>query len=126
MSNFNLNIKATNMDLTADLRNHIEQKISHIEKFFKLNPDELIIVEFEVEKITGEHHKNGQIFRSEINLTHKGTLLRTESTQEDILSAIEESCDEMVRRVRKNKERKIHLIRRGGNAIKKFLKFGRE
>ncbi|HMP67432.1 MAG TPA: ribosome-associated translation inhibitor RaiA [Candidatus Paceibacterota bacterium] len=126
MSNFNLNIKSSNIDLTPELKNHISSKILHIEKFFNLNPDEQIIVEVEVEKITGEHHKQGQIFRAEINLTHKGDLLRTESTQQDIINALDVATSEIVIQVKKYKGRQRNLLRKGGNMIKKLLKFGRD
>lgn len=125
MDKIKISVKTTNLELSGELQSYIDQKINSIGKFFSLNHDEEAIANVEVEKTTGQHHKQGQIFRAEINLAYKGNSFRTESTQEDIRVAIEIATDEMIRRVRKTKERKIDLIRRGGNAIKKMLRFGK-
>jgi ribosomal subunit interface protein len=123
--NTKINIKATNLELTAELRNHVEEKISAIEKFMSLTADETPIVDVEVEKKYGEHHNQGEIYRAEINLQYKGEFFRTESKKEDIKVAVNDAQDDMVRRVRKTREKKSDIFKRGSKSIKRMLKFGK-
>ena len=123
--NTKINIKATNLELTGQLRNHIDEKIIALEKFMSLTADEIPIVDIEVEKKHGDHHKQGQIYRAEITLGFRGKVLRTESTCEDIIVSINDAQDEMVRRVRKTREKKNDLFKRGAKNIKKMLRFGK-
>jgi len=123
MSQLNINIKAKNLELTQDLKNHINEKISQIEKFMNLTPEESVIVDVEVKKKHGEHHHKGEIFHTEINLELSGKFFRAESVKEDIKIAIDDAQSDMVRQIRKNKERRGDLFKRGAKRIKNFLKF---
>lgn len=119
-----INIKATNLDLTTELRNYVDEKISAIEKFMSLKPDQTPIADIELEKQHGDHHKQGEIYRAEINLQYKGELFRTESRKEDIKVALNDAKEEMIRRIRKTREKKTDMFRRGAKRIKKMLRFG--
>lgn len=120
------NIKSTDLELTPELRNFVDEKITALEKFMSLNSDETPIADIELEKKYGEHHKQGDVFRAEINLQFRGEFFRTESKKEDIKVAFNDAHDEMVRRVRKTREKKNDLFKRGAKSIKKMLRFGRE
>ncbi len=124
--NTKINIKTTSFELNQEIRNHVNEKIVSIEKFMSLKPNETPIADVELEKKYGEHHKAGQIYRAEINLQYHGKVFRTESKKEDMVSAINEAQNEMIRRVRKNREKKTDLVRRGAKRIKKILRFGKE
>jgi len=124
MENINLNLKSKNLEITPEINSRIKEKVSHIEKFLNLHGSETAIIDVEVKKKHGQKNKQGKIFYAEINLEFKGKLFRTSSKQEDIITAIDDATEEMIRRVRKNKERKIDLIRRGAKRIKKMLRFG--
>lgn len=120
------NIKTTDLELTPDLRDYVDEKIVALEKFMNLKPDETPIADVELEKKYGEHHKQGDVYRAEINLQFKGELYRTESKTEDIKVAFNDAQDEMIRRIRKTKEKRKDLLKRGGSKIKKMMRFGKE
>lgn len=117
MEQIKINIKTTNIEMGDNLRDFVEEKINSVHKFLNLGENDEALFEVEVGKITNGQHQ-GKIFRSEINLKVHGNFIRTESVQENLNLAIEESVEEMIRRVRKNKEKKIDLWRRGANKIK--------
>jgi ribosomal subunit interface protein len=126
MSAIKTNIKATNFDLTEEITDYVAEKISSIEKYISLKEDTEIIAQVEIEKVAGEHHKHGNIFRAEINIQYEGKVYRAEETREDIFVAIEESVRVAIQELKKNKSRQINFVRSGGAAIKKLLRFGRE
>jgi ribosomal subunit interface protein len=124
MANFKTNIKATNYELTTEIREIIEQKTAHFEKFMPVGADEEVIMNVEVGKIT-DHHHQGLIYRAEFNIKYKGQFKRSESTQENLRAAIEIASDELTRQIRKTKERRKDLIKQGADRVKKWLRFGR-
>jgi len=65
-----INIKTTNISLTPAISEYIEKRIGSLDKFYKKEED--IVINVEVGKTT-EHHKSGDIFRAEINLTRAGS-----------------------------------------------------
>jgi ribosomal subunit interface protein len=123
--NTKINIKGTDLELTTELRNLVDEKISALEKFMSLTGDETPIADVELEKKYGDQ-KNGQIYRAEINLQFRGKFFRTESKKEDIKVAFNDAHDEMVRRVRKTREKKKDLFKRGAKSIKRMIRFGKE
>lgn len=85
-------IKGTNLDLTDELKKHINEKISAVKKFFPVNekgeanPDTIVRVEV---GLISTHHKSGKIFRAEANLSLPGKFIRAEADSEDIYGAID-------------------------------------
>jgi ribosomal subunit interface protein len=121
MQNIKINIKATNIDLTENIREHVNQKISMITKFMQLKPEQEAIFEIEVGKTTNAHHQ-GHIMRAEINLEVSGDFNRTESVQDNLFQAIDDAADEMIRKVRKHKEKRFDLIKKGAAKFKNFFR----
>jgi ribosomal subunit interface protein len=108
------------MQITAEIKDYLYKKLEHLEKF--LNPaDESVLCEVELGK-TSRHHKNGDVFRTEINLHIAGKNLRAESEMDELFASIDKAKDEMVRELELNKDKKISLLKRGGAKIKNILK----
>ncbi len=126
MPKFNINIKATNLEMTDELRDFTEEKVSSIEKFMSLKDDDEVIVDVEIMKDYGEHHKKGKIYRAEINLQYGSKICRVDKREYDIHSAIDEVVKEMKREVKRMRERKNDLFRKGASDLKKLLKFGKK
>ncbi len=123
MANFKTSIKATHYDLNPEIENYVDRQI---DKFQKLLPkDEEIILDVEVGKLTNHHHL-GHIFRAEFNMQYHGKIFRAEETEENLKAAIDLSADDMVRQIRKSKEKRTDLLRKGANKIKGWLKFGQK
>jgi ribosome-associated translation inhibitor RaiA len=129
MTRFQINIKATNLELNDELRNLINEKVSTIEKFMSLKGDQEALVDVEISKDFGNHHQKGEIYRAEINFpspNNKSKICRVDKRGYDIQSALERSVQDAKREARRNRERKIDLFRRGAKDLKKLLKFGKK
>jgi len=98
-----IEIKATGIELSDNLKNYIEEKIGSCEKFLSLRNYPLNAF-VEIEKTT-KHHKKGLVFRAEVNLEVPGKLIRVESTKEDLYQAIVEAKDKLQRVLKKYKNR---------------------
>ena len=115
----NINIKATNMELTGAITDYVNKRLFGIEKFVK--EGEEIIAYVEVGKTTN-HHKRGDIFRAEFNIEISGAKFYTFSEKEDLYNAIEEAKEEIFRQIKNKKDRKQTLFKRGATSLKKMVK----
>lgn len=117
----NIQIKATHFELTDTLRNYIYEKLQGIEKLLNLNNDTTPLAEVEIEKTIPNQHQ-GQIYRAEINLSINGEMIRAESTDMDIYVAIIGARDEVERILRKQKTKRIDIVRRSAGRAKDMLR----
>jgi len=115
-----INEKGTNMEITGEIKNYLYKKLEHLQKFID-QADESVLCEVELGKISN-HHKNGDVFRTEINLHIAGKNLRAESEMEDLFASIDIAKDELVRALQTNKDKKVSLLRRGGTQVKNLIK----
>jgi ribosomal subunit interface protein len=120
-----LNIKGTNIELNDSLRIYLEKRLQKLEHFIN-ESETAIIAEVELGKIT-TGQRSGDIFRAEINLEIGGKLLRAESEQSDIHAAIDDMQEEIVRELKKFKDKRTTLFRKGARRIKNMVRgFRRE
>jgi len=115
----NINIKATNMELTSAISEYVNKRLSAIEKFVK-NKEE-ITAYIEVGKTTN-HHNKGDIFRAEFNIEILGDKFYSFSEENDLYGAIDSAKEEIIRQITNNKDKKITLFKRGAVSVKKMLK----
>jgi len=95
-----ISILTKNIDLDNPLKVFVEDKIGGLEKFTKgLEPVE---VRVEIGK-PSRHHRSGQIFYAEANLSIKGGNLRAQSKGYDLRVAIVEVKDELQVQIKKYK-----------------------
>jgi putative sigma-54 modulation protein len=104
-----INIKATKIDLTPELREYAEEKMNMLEKY--LGEVKATICDLELEN-TNINQNKGEIFRCEVNLALPGELLRVEKTEEDIYKAIDKVKDHMMRSIKRYKEKRIESSRK--------------
>jgi ribosomal subunit interface protein len=115
-----INEKGTNMEITAEIKDYLYKKLDHLNRF--LNPaDDSVFCEVELGK-TSNHHKTGDVFRTEINLHLAGKDLRSVSEMDDLFASIDIAKDDLVRSLQTNKDKKVSLARRGGAKIKNLIK----
>ena len=112
-----INTKGTNIDISNNVRDYLEKKLSSIEKF--LDNDSMIDVEL---KKTTNHHKSGDIFGAEINVWNKGKLNRVERSSADLYSAIDLVQDELFDVLSTQKDKKVTLFKRGAQKIKNLFR----
>ena len=99
-----LNIKATNLELTSQLKDYVQQKMDMLDKY--LGKFKVISARVEVMKTTN-HHLKGEIYRAEANLSIGGDLLRVEKTEKDLYKAIDKVKDHFDLMIKKYKDKKI-------------------
>lgn len=98
-----ISIKATNIEFTAAIREAITKKLLALERFTtKMEPVAELTVE--VGKTT-EHHRKGKVFRAEATLHVPNVVLRAEKDAETLYAAIDGTRDELMRQIKKYKER---------------------
>lgn len=106
--------------MTPETEEYINNKVSLVEKFLDVNSEENVLVDFEVEK--SAHHKKGEVFRAEANLSVKGKFFRGESTEFDVRTAIDNVKDQLEKQIRRKKTRRFELFHKGGRIIKRLLR----
>ncbi len=115
------NVKTTNIELTPAIDQYLKYKLSKIKKYLDESLGEAM-VDVEIGKIT-EHHKQGQLFKAEINLVVPGQSLRRADVQGfDLYTAIIEARDEIVLQVKSTHQKQATLFRRGARQIKAMMK----
>jgi len=116
-----INIKATNTELTPAISTYVEEKVLGLDKFITVEDPESVLANVEI-GLSTKHHQSGKVFRAEINLHIGGKYLRAVSEQEDLYAAIDDMRDQIVREITSFKNKKRDLFRKGGSAIKDFIK----
>jgi len=109
-------IKTTNLELSQELRDYIQEKIGSLEKFAKIFQGKnyyngffrkgkpRVEVWVEIGRTT-RHHQKGDIFRAEVQMRLSGRSVRAESEREDLKLAVTEVKDELQRELKKYKGR---------------------
>lgn len=111
---FPTNVKLTNAVVPPQLQAILEQKLVTLEKYIGDETD--VVCEVEFEKVAPK--ENGPVHRLEINLYVAGTLYRAEATANSFEMAIDEVRDELDKEMRRNKSKRLTLLKKGGRKIK--------
>jgi ribosomal subunit interface protein len=115
-----IKIRATNFELTPAIREYIERKIPHLDKF--LENKDASLCEVEIGKTT-RHHKSGDVFRAEINLTEPGGKQFYAAAEEsDLYASIDIVRDDIERKIISGKKRRDTVWKRGAQQIKNIIK----
>ncbi len=111
------------MELTPAIHDYVEKKITNLEKLlFTMEKDGgEAIVNFEVGK-ESMHHKSGEVFHSDCLINIDGREFYYSSDKEDLYEAIDELKERLYEEIRRNKDRKQTLFKRGASSVKKMLK----
>jgi len=96
-----IDISTKNMTLDEPLRIFIEEKIGGLEHLIGNDKGQAKV---EIGK-PSEHHRSGDIFSAEVNLSLGGKLLRATCTHEDLRNAIVDVKDELQAQKKKFKEK---------------------
>lgn len=113
-----INIKATNIELTRSIEKYVNKRLSAILKFTNKKDTTGYV---EIGKTTN-HHKQGDFFKAEIDISFNGERFFSSSEKEDLYLAIDDVKEEIVRNITKNKDRKQTLFKRGATSVKKMVK----
>ena len=113
------NIKASNVELTAEIRNYLDRRLEGFQKFLPEGKD-ASVADIELSRVT-KHH-TGDVFLAEINIRVGGRVFHAVSERHDLYEAIDHMRDEITRELGSYKEKRLSLIRRGGQKIKNLLR----
>lgn len=113
--------KSTNINLTQELKDYAESKMSSLEKLFSSEDPDSVIVEMEFEGPSG-HHRKGKVFRYEVNLSFGGKLIRGEERSEIMTEAIDKVHDEVERQIKKTKSKQKSKFLRGAREFARKAK----
>jgi putative sigma-54 modulation protein len=115
----NINIKATNMDLTDTLRDYVHSKIGALEKIIGSSEDVNLFVEIGKES---NHHNKGEVYMSEVRTRISGKDYYIKKFESNLYAAIDAVKDDLIRDVKVDKKRGETLFRRGARSLKKRIK----
>ncbi len=110
--------KETNVDLTDEYKMRIEEKFSMLDKYSSGNP---ISMNVEIARTTN-HHRNGDVFRTELNLNLNGKKFYAKSEKEDLPASIDDVIEKISNDITGEKGRSETLFRRGARSVKKMMK----
>ena len=120
MSFPHINIKAKNFTVLPAIQELLEKKLATLERVLPKGEVD-IICDVELEKIT-DHHQAGKIYRTEINISFAGKLVRAEATEESMENAIDHAKGEMKRELDKVQSRSESMFRRGARKAKDLFR----
>ncbi|MCX6702665.1 MAG: ribosome-associated translation inhibitor RaiA [Candidatus Wolfebacteria bacterium] len=99
----NINIKATNIDITPSIREYAETKIGSLSKFIERSEKEGgVKVEIEIGRLT-RHHRKGDVFYAEAMVYLPKRILRAENSGPDLRAGIDEVKDKLKIEIEKYK-----------------------
>lgn len=115
-----ISIKATNIDLTEALRLYVTERVESVQKLTTASSESLHAA-VEIGKTT-HHHKQGDVFRAEVNFHVGHTLIRSVAVKDDLYAAIDEMRDDLARELANVKDKDRTMIRRGAAVVKSMMK----
>lgn len=115
-----INLKLTQIEMTDRLSAYLREKEEALER---LLGTEAVEAQAQIELgRESKHHRHGEIFRAEINLHLPTVVFRAVGRGPDLFSALDAMRDEVIREVVTHRRRQKTLLRRGGRAVKNFLR----
>ncbi|MEX2369229.1 MAG: ribosome-associated translation inhibitor RaiA [Candidatus Paceibacterota bacterium] len=114
----NTNLKVTNLEADDELKEYLAKRLIKFEQFVD-SDDTSAIADVELEQRSGQN--TGSIYRAEINLKIAGAYLRAEEEAESIRNAIDSTQSDIVRQLRKTKDKRQSRIRAGARKMKDMI-----
>lgn len=117
-------VRKKNLEITPALSVYIDTKIVRpTEKLLaRIKSDALPLLDIEVARTT-RHHRKGNVFYAEANLSLGSYVFRAEAEAEDIYAACDLLEDELKREISKFKTKIQSMAKRQGRQIKKQVRF---
>lgn len=116
----NINIKATNIDLTLEIKDYVNEKINSLSKFIDHDRDVNVFVEIGKDS---NHHQNGpDVFLAEVRFNLSGKDFYIKDRAGELFEAVDLVKDEALRQVKDIRGRKRDLFVRGARSLKKRIK----
>lgn len=114
-----IQIKATEFRLTPSLKTYITEKLEPLIRFVgRYDKEGGVDMRVEVGRTT-RHHKHGEIFRAEANLTLPGKMIRAVHEDVDVRTAIDKMKLKLRQEIEKFKTKNAPTRARGKNSSRR-------
>jgi len=124
-----IDIKGTNLELTPAITEFIHEKIGSLDKFvggFRMRGEEassrhqLVEAFVEISRTTN-HHRQGDVFKAEVNIKIGGNVVRAEKEDLDVRAAIDLVREELKAELHKEKGMYEAKFKKGARTMKRLL-----
>ncbi len=116
----NITFKSTRYEADPKLIEETRKRLEALGRFLGKDAH-TAIASVELEQAVGKQ-KQGDIWRAEINVDHEGTHYRAESTKAKLDHAVTTVLRDIAGEFRRARKKDQHLFKRGGAAVKDFLR----
>ena len=110
------NVKTTDIKLTPEISEYVDKRLRALDKLID-SEDTTAMCDIEIGRIS-THHRKGNIFRAEIQVSIKGNRFRAVAEKETLYGAIDAAKSEAVRELRRHKQKQSRLFKKGGTKLK--------
>jgi putative sigma-54 modulation protein len=118
-----IHTKAQHIGLTPAISAYVEKRLGSLGKYVSYADSyDDARVEVTLEKTNDHHNTSGEQFIAKANLDARTLHIFAEATDADLYAAIDKLKDELQRELGSKRERRVSLIRRGGQKLKSMLK----
>lgn len=116
----NFVIKGTNTEITLPLKEYVEKKLQHVEKYLNAKNTQVVMY-VELAKTTN-HHKNGEIYCAEVHFRIGKRVVYVVSEKGDMYEAIDGVEEKVIEEIKENNGKARALFKRGSQKIKELIK----
>ena len=118
-----INLQGKNIEITEAINDYVIKKVTNLGKVFSEIEEAggEVLVRFNISKTTN-HHKAGDVFEADTTTSINGKDFHFTSTKEDLYQAIDEVKESLYEEIRRNKDRKQTIFKRGAASVKKMMK----
>ena len=118
-----INLQGKNIELTEAIKDYVSKRATNLEKLLITIEEKggEVRMNFEVGQIT-KHHKSGVVFEANCFVNIDGEKFHYSASKEDLYGAVDEVKESLYEEIRRFKERKQTLFKRGAASVKKMLK----
>ena len=117
MGSMHYNIKGTGLEVSAELREYAEKRLTATDKFLRDDPTAHAAVELERQPL-----RDGKHYRAEFTLSARGATYRAEEWGDTMHEAIDLAMGELLGELRQTKKKKLRLFRHAGSRVKEYLR----
>lgn len=120
-----IRIKATDYQITPDVRAYLDQKIESVQKFL-VGSEDVARIEVELGRDAGgmQHGKNMWFAEVQVLVPGHGRVY-ARNNSESVPGAIDDVKDEVERQLRRQQRMHRRIARKSGAMLKRLMRFGR-
>ncbi|HEX8947285.1 MAG TPA: hypothetical protein VF829_03680 [Candidatus Paceibacterota bacterium] len=118
----NIIFKVTPDELLEDVQSLADEHLRPLERVLA---EKAKRAELTLDVVRDTKQQSGNVFNASGNLVVEGAVFHARARGDSIELVLDKVRDDLVREVRTSNGRAKSLLRRGGKAVKSFLRFGR-